>query len=100
MGIEWVGRTQEYAIKKIGFKWPRIVRWAFYYAILILIFLVFFISLNDSRRFHIAIPILASIIILTHPVSLFFVLSIFIIYLFYNLKSNFGMVIFHGLLFS
>lgn len=69
-------------------------------AILILLLLVFFLSLDNIKRYHIAIPILSSIIILTHPVSIFFVLSILIIYLLYNLKSNFVTTIFHGLLFS
>lgn len=69
-------------------------------AILILLLLAYFLTLNNIKRYHISIPILASIIILTHPVSLFFVVSIFIIYLLYNLKSNFRITILHGLLFS
>ena len=38
-------------------------------AILILLLLVFFLSLDNLKRHHIAIPILSSVIILTHPVS-------------------------------
>lgn len=69
-------------------------------AILILLLFTYFLTLDNIKQYHIAIPILASIIILTHPVSLFFILSIFIIYLLNNLKSNFRITILHGLLFS
>jgi alginate O-acetyltransferase complex protein AlgI len=37
--IEWLGREQQYAIADFGFKWPRLVRWAFYYAILLTMFI-------------------------------------------------------------
>ncbi|TYB77001.1 hypothetical protein [Bizionia myxarmorum] len=69
-------------------------------AVLMMVFLAFFLSLNIIKKYHIAIPILASLIILAHPVSIFFILSIFIIYLLYNVKSNFKISILHGLLFS
>jgi len=69
-------------------------------AVLILMLLGVFISLNRNKRYHIAIPALASIIVLTHPVSVFFVLTIFGIYLLYNLKSNFKIAFLHGLLFA
>lgn len=39
MLIEWLGRENKYAIEKFGFKWAKPVRWAFYYVILISIFL-------------------------------------------------------------
>ncbi|WP_224997301.1 MBOAT family protein [Cesiribacter sp. SM1] len=29
--IEWIGREDEYAIARIGVKWPRLSKWAFYY---------------------------------------------------------------------
>lgn len=32
--VEWFGREQQYAIARIGFRWPKPLRWAFYYAIL------------------------------------------------------------------
>ena len=35
--IEWTGRAQQYAIARIGFKWPAALRWAFYYLIIIAI---------------------------------------------------------------
>lgn len=69
-------------------------------AILMLLLVIYFISLNKTKKQHIAIPILSSFIILCHPVSVFFVLSLFIIYLLLNLKSNFSGTIGHGLLFS
>jgi alginate O-acetyltransferase complex protein AlgI len=37
--IEWLGREDEYAIKSIGFKWPKIIRVSFYYLLILLIFL-------------------------------------------------------------
>jgi len=37
--IEWLGREQQYAIAKMGLKWPRPVRWSFYYIIIICILL-------------------------------------------------------------
>ncbi len=37
--IEWLGRERQYAIQYIGVKWPKPVRWAFYYCILLTIFL-------------------------------------------------------------
>jgi len=39
VGLEWVGRREEYAIEKIGFKWVKPVRWSFYLFIALLIFL-------------------------------------------------------------
>jgi alginate O-acetyltransferase complex protein AlgI len=36
--IEWFGRENQYAIQTWGLKFPRFVRWAFYYGILLLIF--------------------------------------------------------------
>lgn len=37
--IEWIGREQKYAIAQIGLRWKRPVRYAFYYAIIVAIFL-------------------------------------------------------------
>ena len=39
--IEWFGREQQYAIAKLAIKWPKTVRWAFYYIIVIAIVLFF-----------------------------------------------------------
>jgi hypothetical protein len=69
-------------------------------AILILALTIFFVSLNSTKRNHIAIPILAAFVVLCHPVSFFFVGSLVLIYLIFNLKSNTIRALFHGLLFS
>lgn len=69
-------------------------------AVLIFSLAICFITLDDLKRHHILIPILCGLIILCHPVSIFFILSIFIIYLYLNYKSNFSLVLLHGLLFS
>lgn len=37
--IEWRGREPEYAIADLGVKWPTPVRWAFYYCIMLVIFI-------------------------------------------------------------
>ncbi len=39
IGIEWVGRTNEYAIEKLGFSKPKFFRVSFYYILIIMIFL-------------------------------------------------------------
>ncbi len=36
--IEWLGRENQYALAKMGIKWPRALRWAFYYSIVFAIF--------------------------------------------------------------
>ena len=36
--IEWTGRNNQYAIEKVGLKWPRPLRLAFYYSLIALIF--------------------------------------------------------------
>lgn len=36
--IEWMGRENQYALQKFGFKWPRFVRISFYYLLIIFIF--------------------------------------------------------------
>lgn len=69
-------------------------------AVLILLLTVYFISIDKTKKQHIAVPILSSFVILCHPVSVFFVLSLFIIYLLINLRSNFLSTIVHGMLFS
>ena len=69
-------------------------------AILMLLLAIFIIALNNNKRYHVTIPVLSALLTLIHPVSVFFILAIFITYLFYNLKSNFKITILHGLLFS
>ena len=35
--LEWLGRRNDFAIQKIGFKWNKIFRWSFYFLIVLLI---------------------------------------------------------------
>jgi len=35
--IEWLGRENQYAIEKLGLKAPRLIKWAFYYALVLAI---------------------------------------------------------------
>ena len=37
--MEWIGRSQPYAIANVGLKWPKPVRWSLYYSIGIIIIL-------------------------------------------------------------
>jgi alginate O-acetyltransferase complex protein AlgI len=39
MAIEWLGRDQDFAIEKLGRKWPKFYRWAFYYFMAFFIFI-------------------------------------------------------------
>lgn len=34
LAMEWLGRKQEYGIARLGFRWPRPLRWAAYYALI------------------------------------------------------------------
>lgn len=44
--IEWLGRTNNYAIEKFGFKWNQPMRWAFYY---VLIFCIFYFQAEQQQ---------------------------------------------------
>jgi alginate O-acetyltransferase complex protein AlgI len=37
--VEWLGREEQYAIATLGFNWPRKLRLAFYYSIILVLFL-------------------------------------------------------------
>lgn len=37
--IEWLGRENNYALEKLGIKWNKPLRYAFYYMLILLIFL-------------------------------------------------------------
>jgi alginate O-acetyltransferase complex protein AlgI len=39
MMIEWLGRANQYAIAQLGAGWPKVLRWALYYSIMLAIFL-------------------------------------------------------------
>ena len=45
--VEWIGREHQYAIEKLGIKWPKALRYAFYYLIVIAIFL--FGNFNENQ---------------------------------------------------
>ncbi|MBL7886971.1 MAG: MBOAT family protein [Flavobacterium sp.] len=36
--IEWIGREHQYALQRLGMKWPKFLRLSFYYLLIILIF--------------------------------------------------------------
>lgn len=36
--IEWIGREHQYALQGFGIKWPKLLRYGFYYLIIVLIF--------------------------------------------------------------
>jgi alginate O-acetyltransferase complex protein AlgI len=45
--VEWLGRENEYAIAKLGLNWPKPLRWAFYY----LIILAMFYFVGEDQQF-------------------------------------------------
>ena len=49
MIIEWLGRENQYAIQKWGFRYSKPVRWAFYYALLMVIF--YFAGTGNEQEF-------------------------------------------------
>ena len=52
MGIEWAGRENQYAIARIGFSWPRLLRWNFYLLIGLVIF--FYGNFNKTEFIYFA----------------------------------------------
>ena len=38
--IEWIGREQHYAIATFGSRWPKIMRYAFYYFLIVAMFVL------------------------------------------------------------
>jgi len=44
--IEWIGREQQYALASFGLKWPKFLRYAFYYSIIL--FIVAFRGTNQQ----------------------------------------------------
>jgi hypothetical protein len=45
--VEWIGRDQEYSIAKLGFKWPKILRWTLY----LLLFSMLFVFSSQKQEF-------------------------------------------------
>ena len=68
-------------------------------SILIFFLTVLFLTLKNSRKFNIVIPIISATIIICHPVSSFSI-SIFMgFYCLINLKSHFKISLLHGVIF-
>jgi len=68
-------------------------------SILILILTILFLTLKTTQKFNILIPIISAIIILCHPVSAFSISVFMGFYCLINLKLNFKICFFHGLIF-
>ncbi|HLP36088.1 MBOAT family O-acyltransferase [Lacibacter sp.] len=39
MMIEWVGREHHYGLEQIGIRWPKFLRWSFFYLLVLLVFI-------------------------------------------------------------
>jgi D-alanyl-lipoteichoic acid acyltransferase DltB (MBOAT superfamily) len=46
--IEWMGREEQYAIARVGWQWPKAVRWSMYYAIF---FYIAYFSSGTPQQF-------------------------------------------------
>ncbi len=68
-------------------------------ALFILYALYLFISLSKKKRTNILIPIVLSLTILCHPVSIVFVGTLFGLYCLINLRSQTKTIVLHGLIF-
>ncbi len=69
-------------------------------AVMILLVSIMFITLSGNKSYSLVIPVLSAIIVLCHPVSVFFIVILFGFYLISNIKTHFKVALFHGLLFS
>lgn len=69
-------------------------------AVLALLFTLLFLGLRKSQSYHFSIPIIAGLTVLCHPVSVFFVVTLFSIYLCFNIKNHFKKCLTHGIFFS
>jgi D-alanyl-lipoteichoic acid acyltransferase DltB (MBOAT superfamily) len=48
--IEWLGRDHQYGLAKIGSKWPKFIRWGFYYLIF---WAIFFFAGSDQNFIYV-----------------------------------------------
>ncbi len=46
--IEWIGREQQYAMAQFGVKWPKTIRWGFYFGLTLVIY-YFAVSINTQQ---------------------------------------------------
>jgi len=67
--------------------------------VLAFLLVLLFLMLKDNHRYNIYIPIISGIIVLCHPVSIFFILTLLGIYILLNIKVDFKKSLFHALLF-
>ncbi|WP_298556321.1 hypothetical protein [uncultured Algibacter sp.] len=67
-------------------------------SILILLLALSFVLFNDSKKYSIIVPLLSVVIILCHPVSIFFVLTLLVIYGLVGLKKHPIRMVVHALL--
>lgn len=67
-------------------------------SILILVLALAFVLFNESKKYSILIPLLSVIVMLCHPVSVFFVLTLLVIYGLINLKKHPIRIIAHAVL--
>ena len=44
--IEWIGRKDQYAIQSFTLRWPRLIRWSFYYAMIFMVHKYFDLGQN------------------------------------------------------
>ena len=68
-------------------------------SVLILSLTLVFITLKQKKTTHFLIPILSGLIILTHPVAIFFIITLFSFYVWFNFKNNIRTTIFHSIFF-
>jgi hypothetical protein len=69
-------------------------------AILILLTAICFLFYCHSKKYSISIIVLSALTILCHPISVFFVLTLLIVYGILNLKENPYRVVLHAVVFS
>ena len=69
-------------------------------AVLALLLTLLFLGLRKDQTYHVYIPIIAGLTVLCHPVSVFFVVTLFGIYLLLNIRNHLRKCITHGILFS
>ena len=68
-------------------------------AVLMLLLVLVFSFSTKNKKLNILIPLLSAIVILCHPVSVFFVTSLVGFYVLFNIKKGFKIVVFHSILF-
>ena len=84
---------------------PQYLKYSIYFlseslnSILMLLMAVLFLTLQKEKKYSYIFPILSAIIVLCHPVSVFFIMAFMGFYCLINLKTHFKISILHGLIF-